>query len=149
MTAKLLASADQGANALRNILFDAIQTAKKELGYKPLVIWSSMQEHDKPDQDKLWLMAVDNVSRDRHAGIGRRRYKVEGTFVIAIHIPRTSATLPVKAWKLAETIKTAYRNQDIIPQWILYDAIASEGEPVEAWNKIDMGIVYQYQYFIK
>ena len=144
-----ICSSIEGGNRLRSILKNALAPVDKKLGYKPLVVWTTLQSEDKPSQEQIWLMVLDNIESDRQVNIGRpRRYETAGLFGIVVHVPKVFATLHKGAMDIAESIKMAFVKQNTLRPFILTNALIAESEPIEAWNRIDIGIGYRFQYFI-
>ena len=143
-----ITSGTEGADALLQILKDAVAgiAAELKLNYAPLIVWSRMTETDSPEQTQLWFTAVDTVEEDYLRSIGRRGlHLVSGNLLVSVFIPQAFAALQKMGFGMAERIKRAYYDQRLLQMSILNSPHAI-GEPIDAWNRIDLLIVYRYNY---
>ena len=129
---------------LRRSLVQAVKACR--LTYNPLVVWSQMTAADTPDQKQIWLMSVDNVESDVLQNLGTKGlHNVTGKLIISAFNPVAFSQLQRTAFEIIEIIKRAYYEQRLLQMDVL-NSPHGVGEPIEAWNRVDLLIDYTFNY---
>ena len=144
----IVASAKEGLDCLHSVLSTQLEQLTEPLGYVPKVIWNISEELKNPPADKVWLMVANNFTEDTRANIGRpRRYEVIGFYNVIFHYPQSPLVFcPVD--DVAERIKCAYYEQNLLRPYNVIGAMANDVDPVEQWNRKQLAINYRFQYFV-